>query len=85
MTKLRPAQAAITAGTRVVYFREFLRNTGQFGIEAATRNGIVREVVDMGHGCPLALVAWTDLPADETRGAMVSNLWPASRLHLEPA
>jgi hypothetical protein len=71
-------------GDRVAYARTFLRDTGQPWHGLASMRGTVTETMDVAKNRQLVSIAWdseTDWPAN----VLNTNLWPADRIHLEPA
>lgn len=71
----------IETGMRVKFARTFLRSTSQFTGWAPFAKGTVTAIDHLCPGCTLATVQWDDADASRVN---VKNLWPATRIHLEP-
>ncbi len=78
-----------TVGMRVKYAARFLRSICDYSADSANRVGTIIEIKDLGGKCPaIAKIKWDDEPdrdPDETPGALLSNLTPADKIHLEHA
>jgi hypothetical protein len=73
----------IKPGCRVALRASFLRNIADYGHEQASKRGIVlRDNEDLPHCVD---VGWDDEPRGYWRTINRANLWPADKLHLEPA
>lgn len=69
-------------GDRVAYARTFLQSTGMITGEVPFLRGTVDGTLEIG-GRQVAHVLWDG--HDEPIHVLSSNLWPADKLHLEPA
>jgi hypothetical protein len=71
----------LDVGTRVCYSRAFLQSIAQYAGRAPFARGSIIGFSELIGGLTLASVEWDDGVVSSVN---VRNLWPVSRLHLEP-
>jgi hypothetical protein len=71
----------VLTASMVVFARTFLQSCGMISGEAPFMRGTVQTIEPCGKA-RFATVLWDGAP--EPKGALVSNLWPLERRHLEP-
>lgn len=71
-------------GDKIVYSRKFLNSIQDYSAESANRIGTIKDIREYSNVPDFAKIQWDDEPDNWSHDILLSNIWPADKIHLEP-